>query len=78
MRYDMQIELIKTVAGRFRIVDAGDNGAPLVTFHNEFDNELIANTIFESILDRLAYKDSQEGEEIDIVVTRFDLMEMDE
>lgn len=44
----MEIRLIKTIGGQWRIVDAWeDDSAPFITFHNDFNNEEIAKRIFE-------------------------------
>ena len=37
--------VIKTIAGNLIIVDEGDENAPLVTLHNEYNNLIIANKI---------------------------------
>ena len=42
----MKIRTIKTIGGKWQIVDADDDGAPLLSFHNEFNKEGVVEGIF--------------------------------
>ena len=43
----MRIRVIKTISGQYQIVDADDEDAPLVEFHNEYNKEEIAKKVVE-------------------------------
>lgn len=42
----MNIGIIKTVSDQYQIVDVDDEDAPLISFHNEFNNPAIVDSIF--------------------------------
>lgn len=42
----MEIQLITTIGGKRRIVDADDE-APLISFHNDFNRGIVAEMIFK-------------------------------
>ena len=50
----MNIGIIRTVDGRYQIVDESDDNAPLVSFHNECDKRLIAEKVFLALVNYYA------------------------
>jgi len=52
MSKNIKISLVKSLSGQYQIVDDNDEGAPLLTFHNEFNNEVFAEKIFDAMFVR--------------------------
>ncbi len=42
----MKIKVIKTISGKYKIVDAEDDDAPLISFHNECNEKEFVEDIF--------------------------------
>ena len=45
----MKIRVIKTISGQYQIVDATDEGAPLIKFHNEYNKKEIVEKVFKAL-----------------------------
>ncbi len=47
----MVLGIIKTIAGKYRIVDKADDNAPLISFHNECNKPGIVEKVFHTLVD---------------------------
>ena len=53
----MNIGLIETIGGKYKIVDIDDDNAPLITFHNELNKNKFPTLIFNYICSDSAKND---------------------
>ena len=61
----LKLEVIKTVSGRWKIVDGYDDGSPLVSFHNEANTEEVAIKVQRYLAMVLDIKAVPESETLD-------------
>ena len=47
----MDIGIIKTISGKYQIVDETDDNAPLIKFCNECNNPKIVEKVFRALVD---------------------------
>ena len=52
----MKLQPQVAINGQISIVDAGDDGAPMITLHNEYNNLVVASTILDLMEGKITKK----------------------